>query len=187
MGRKRTIDRDAILDAAEAIVTEMGAGRLTFDEIARRAGVSKGGVLYCFPGKQELVAAMVRRDLDRFARDVAAHREAASEDGMVDMLAHLAATRHESDALAARAASLMAALAESPDHAGVIRDYYRERFERLELGDGERRGARAAFFAAEGAFLLRGLRMAEIGEAEWAALFEDLERLATEGRLDGTG
>lgn len=172
MGRKRTIDRNAILDAAEAIVTEKGAGSLTFDAVARRAGVSKGGVLYCYASKQELVAAMTRRDLDRFLREVDAQRAAFGDGAQAEMQAHLAATRNESDRLAARAASLMAALAESPEHADLIRDYYRNR---LELFGGDER-ARAAFFAAEGAFLLRGLGLVDLSETDWRALFGRIEQ-----------
>lgn len=172
MGRKRTIDRNAILDAAEAIVTEEGAGQLTFDAVARRAGVSKGGVLYCYASKRELVAAMTRRDLDRFLREVDAQRQALADGANADMLAHLAATRDESDRLAARAASLMAAMAESPEHAAAIRDYYRNR---LELFGRDER-ARIAFFAAEGAFLLRGLGLVDLSEADWRALFDRFEQ-----------
>ena len=172
MGRKRTIDRDAILDAAEAIVTEEGAGSLTFDAIARRAGVSKGGVLYCYASKQERVAAMTRRDLDRFLREVEEKRETLAGGAEAGMRAHLVATRDEIGALAARAASLMATLAESPDHAEVLRDYYRDR---LELFGGDER-ARVAFFAAEGAFLLRGLGLVDLPETAWRALFDRIEQ-----------
>mgnify|MGYP000979830386 CR=1 FL=1 len=181
MGRKRTIDRNAILDAAEAIVTQEGAARLSFDGIARRAGVSKGGVLYSFPSRQELVAAMVRRDLDRFDADVAARRVEIGQAAGADMQAHLAATRYESPALATKAASLMAALAETPEHAEPIREHYRRLLSRFR-GDGpaERR-VRTALFAAEGAFLLRGLGLVKLSEAEWAALFEDIEALAAGG------
>lgn len=45
MGRHKTIDQEALLDAAEAVVMHGGAGNLTFDAVARQAGVSKGG---CF-------------------------------------------------------------------------------------------------------------------------------------------
>ncbi|MEO4000441.1 TetR/AcrR family transcriptional regulator [Mesorhizobium sp. CAU 1732] len=178
MGRKRTIDRDAILDAAEAIVTEMGAGRLTFDAIAKRAGVSKGGVLYCFASKQELVGAMAKRDMDRFERDIAAHRAGMEPSDAADILAHLAATRQESDALAAKAASLMAALVETPEHAEPIRSYYRDQMGRFGGASQKGRRERLAFFAAEGAFLLRGLGLVRMTEDEWSSLFEDMEELA---------
>lgn len=178
MGRKRTIDRDALLDAAEAIVAEQGAGRLTFDEVAKRAGVSKGGVLYCFSSKQDLVAAMVTRDLDRFARDVDAHRQ--GEEPGSELRAHLAATRNESTVLAARAASLTAALAETPDRAEPVRDYYRTWFDRFDGETPEGRRARLAFLAAEAAFLLRGLGFARFSDEEWADMFEDMAKLVSE-------
>lgn len=43
-GRPRTIDRDKVLDAAEAIVSRVGASGLTFEAVARAAGITKGGV-----------------------------------------------------------------------------------------------------------------------------------------------
>lgn len=182
MGRKRTIDRDAVLDAAEAAVTELGAARLTFDEVARRAGVSKGGVMYCFATKQDLIAAMARRDVERFEADVEKRR---TQDGAGGLLAaHLAATRDESDALAAKAASLMAALAESPMHADAIRDYYRDRLRQLAGDDAPARRARLAFMAAEGAFMLRGLGLFDFEEEAWQALFDDMDMLARSGTVD---
>ncbi len=174
MGRKRTIDRDAVLDAAEAIVTELGSGSLTFDEVARRAGVSKGGVLYCFPSKRELVAAMMTRDIERFERDVDSYRD-SDAGGVPHLRAHLAATRHENVALAARAASLTAALADAPDHAERLHAYYRDWFDRFDGNTKQGRQQRLAFLAGEGAFLLRGLGIAQFSDAEWTAMFEDME------------
>ena len=181
MGRKRTIDRDALLDAAEAIVTEQGAGKLTFDEIARRAGVSKGGVLYCFSSKHDLVAAMVERDLHRFGRDVEERRVPGEGGVTAHFRAHLDATRDESTALAARAASLTAALAETPDKAEPVRDYYRTWFERFDTDTPEGRRMRIAFLAAEAAFLLRGLGVARFSDEEWAQMFADMREVG-EGR-----
>lgn len=43
-----------------------GAQALTLDAVAAAAGVSKGGLLYHFPGKQALVAGMVERLVGRF-------------------------------------------------------------------------------------------------------------------------
>src|SRR5262245_16643152 len=41
--------RDRIVEAAERVVTDIGAARLTLDGVAQAAGVSKGGLLYHFP------------------------------------------------------------------------------------------------------------------------------------------
>ena len=57
---------DDMLDAAEVIVHRDGSARLTLDAVAAEAGVSKGGLLYHFPGKEALVSAMVERMLGSF-------------------------------------------------------------------------------------------------------------------------
>ena len=53
--------RDKIIDAAMAIVREQGVAKLTLDEAAKIAGLSKGGVLYHFKSKDDLVRGMVER------------------------------------------------------------------------------------------------------------------------------
>lgn len=51
--------RDKIIDAAMSIVRDQGVAKLTLDEAARRAGLSKGGVLYHFKTKDDLVRGVV--------------------------------------------------------------------------------------------------------------------------------
>jgi AcrR family transcriptional regulator len=176
VGRKRTIDRDAILNAAEEVVSEAGAGQLTFDAVAERAGVSKGGVLYCFPSKVALIAAMTERDLKRFEREVAAHLPEGSDDSVAQLRARIQATHAETAAMAARAASLMAALVETKDEAGILREDYEDRFDSFS-DDAEGRRMRLAFLACEGAFMLRGLGIARIDDARWDAIFADIIEL----------
>lgn len=53
--------KEKIVDAAMAIVREQGVGKLTLDEAAKSAGFSKGGVLYHFKTKDDLIRAMVER------------------------------------------------------------------------------------------------------------------------------
>lgn len=61
---KRINSRTKILDAAAQIIREIGAGRLTLDAVAQRAGVSKGGLLYNFPSKDALLQGMIQRIVD---------------------------------------------------------------------------------------------------------------------------
>jgi AcrR family transcriptional regulator len=55
--------RARVLDAAERLVLETGAGHLTLDAVAKCAGLSKGGLLYHFPTKDSLLEAMLARFL----------------------------------------------------------------------------------------------------------------------------
>ncbi|MHB2264186.1 TetR/AcrR family transcriptional regulator [Aliihoeflea sp. PC F10.4] len=181
MGRKRTIDRDAILNAAEEVISESGAGQLTFDAVAARAGVSKGGVLYCFPSKPALIAAMTERDLKRFEAEVAERLPRGDGDLRAQLRARIEATHGESTAMAARAASLMAALVETKDEAGILREDYEGRLDAFG-DDAEGRRMRLAFLACEGAFMLRGLGIAAINDDSWDSIFADIVDLIAEKR-----
>jgi AcrR family transcriptional regulator len=52
---------DRLLDAAERVVARDGVSNLTLEAVAREAGVSKGGLLYHFPSKSDLIVAFVER------------------------------------------------------------------------------------------------------------------------------
>ncbi len=58
---QKTNTRERLLDAAEAVVIERGVGALTLDAVAKQAGTSKGGLLYHFPSKDDIVIGMVSR------------------------------------------------------------------------------------------------------------------------------
>jgi AcrR family transcriptional regulator len=64
-GRDPEQTRAALLDAASRLVRERGISA-TLDDVARRAGVSKGGLLYHFASKQELLLALATDWLERF-------------------------------------------------------------------------------------------------------------------------
>lgn len=53
--------RDRILDALERLLLDLSAQQATLEAVAAEAGVSKGGLLYHFPTKEAMLAAMVRR------------------------------------------------------------------------------------------------------------------------------
>jgi AcrR family transcriptional regulator len=66
-----------ILDAAERVVTRDGAAHLTLDAVAAEVPMSKGGVLYHFPSKEDLIRGMIARLQDLFDREM--ERLAASD------------------------------------------------------------------------------------------------------------
>lgn len=59
MAKKQRATRDRLCEAAIRAASEKGLLALTLDNVAREAGVSKGGVMYHFPSKRELVQAMI--------------------------------------------------------------------------------------------------------------------------------
>lgn len=78
MGRKRVIDQQGILDAAERVVGRDGAANLTLDAVAKEAAVNKASVLYDHKTKQALIEAIVDR---AFERDNAHHSRIEAQIG----------------------------------------------------------------------------------------------------------
>jgi len=68
MGRKRTIDREELMKAVEAVARRDGISGLSIDAVAKEAGVSKSSVVYDCETKAGLLAAFTRHQL-------AQHRE----------------------------------------------------------------------------------------------------------------
>jgi AcrR family transcriptional regulator len=89
-------NRARILDAAEAVFAEQGPSGST-EEVARRAGVAIGTVFRHFPTKNDLLAAIMKRLLDRLITEAGEQdlfaffthmvAQAAAKKTVVDLLA----------------------------------------------------------------------------------------------------
>ncbi|WP_342641178.1 TetR/AcrR family transcriptional regulator [Rhodoligotrophos ferricapiens] len=112
--RGRPSSKTVILDAAAAVVSEVGANHLTLDAVAERAGVSKGGLLYNYPTKEALLHAMV----ERFIQECVERRETLAEELGGDARGNLKAlllSRGESTETERKTAhGMLAAVAENP-------------------------------------------------------------------------
>lgn len=185
MGRRPTIDRDHVLDLAERIVAERGAAALTIDAVASAAGISKGGVQSCFGAKEALIRAMLERWFEEYAAGVAstlAGRDAGLE---AHVRAHVDLSLDDVGESPARAATLVAALLQSPEQLGSIRAWYAERLSSLFEAGEAGRALRIAFLATEGAVLLRHFGLAALSPDEWTTIRADIVDLlsaAAEGK-----
>ena len=59
MGRKRTIDRDALMDGVESVARREGVSGLSIDALAKEVGISKSSVVYDCGSKAGLLAALL--------------------------------------------------------------------------------------------------------------------------------
>lgn len=89
MARPRSIDQNAILDAAEAVVARDGITKLTLDSVAAEAGISKASVVYDYKSKDGLVRAVIERRMAQHqeALHAAIERRSGHPDAVI--LAHL--------------------------------------------------------------------------------------------------
>ena len=68
--------RERILAATVQVALRDGVSAMTLDAVAREAGVSKGGLLYHFASKDELIAAMLEHHAARIQKTVEARMAA---------------------------------------------------------------------------------------------------------------
>jgi len=82
-----------VLDAALACVARVGLGKTTLDDVAREAGCARATVYRCFPGKQNLFAAVLEREVT--ALGTRAITAAAEADDLADAIAAVILTGAE--------------------------------------------------------------------------------------------
>lgn len=84
----RTSKRTQILEAATRVVQREGVKSVTFDSVAGEAGLTKGGLLYHFASRDDLVQAIHQHLADRWEADlVAAAGKPAAEATREERLA----------------------------------------------------------------------------------------------------
>jgi AcrR family transcriptional regulator len=164
--RRKEIDRDRILDAAESVILDSGGRTFTLDAVAERAGISKGGLVYSFATKDGLVRAALEREIARFREAVRLRLGDEPVDPFEMVLAHIEEALDEDDAATSKAAFLVTALVHAPDMMEPARRYYRALLDPLLAGSAEAHEIRNALLAVEGIFLLRGLGFVEVSVEE---------------------
>ncbi|WP_250461063.1 TetR/AcrR family transcriptional regulator [Microbulbifer litoralis] len=107
------VDKDGIIRAAEDVVRERGARRLTLDAVAEQCGLSKGGLLHHFRTKQSLLKAMLEAATARESELTAEFAAAGCGDGgtLSARIESLFALMADDESLPR---SLIAAVAEDP-------------------------------------------------------------------------
>jgi AcrR family transcriptional regulator len=178
MGRKRTIDQEQILNAAEFVVARDGAARLTLEAVADRAGVSKASVIYDFKSKQALIEAVIRR---------AVRNDNAFHDGVTEELGNItssvirgrvvAASEPFPDEFRAVALNLCAALAQDAQLRTAIQVNQTSVIDRIMKTSANPRGALLAYLALEGLKLLESLDYHTWPKAERAKILREINWL----------
>lgn len=186
MGRKRTIDQQGILDAAERVVARDGAANLSLERVATEAGISKASVLYDFKTKQAVLEAVVER---AFARDNAMHSQIESrlesQENQTITGRVLGAKAPISEPFRNAALNLSAALVLNKPLRAKMQANQAKVIENVHRTASSPRGAQLAYLALEGLKLLENLdfhrfdleeRHRILREVLWLADVEPQER-----------
>ena len=179
----RPSSRDAILDAAEAVVVESGASHMTIEAVAERSGISKGGVMYNFPTKEALLEAMIRRMTERFERLREEARQNLAGRSPSELMVEIRMLQGGSKEADHRlSAALLAAVANQPDLIRDMRETMRRRFRDEIVSDGPFVRSAILFFAALGMHFHDLLDFSLLDSSQRAEVFDELARRAAGGR-----
>jgi len=178
LGRKRLIEPERILDAAEVVVGRHGAAQLTIDAVAAEADISKASLLYHYKSKHLLIAAVI----DRAVRNDNAFNEAKALS-LGDMPS--AAIRGRIAAAAtpfpeefrAVALHLCAALAQDQTLRAAIKQNQRKVISTILETSAHPKGALLAYLALEGLKLLESLDYYNWPTKERAKILRDISWL----------
>lgn len=88
--------KNSILRAACDVFAERGYGKASMREVARRAGISPGGIYIYFRNKEELYTGLMQSQMDEFLGRVAALRAEMPLDALrklIDLYMQLAVTK----------------------------------------------------------------------------------------------
>lgn len=170
--------REAILDAAEAVVRDAGAAHLTLEAVAGRAGVSKGGLLYNFPTKDALVEGMIARCVERFRTDRAALDRRGHLAFSDELRVHVESAANRQDVPRQVNAALLAAGANNPKLLAPLRELHQTWF--ADLATHKRGFARAIaiVLATHGLWLLETLQLSPLTAAQRRQVVDELLALA---------
>jgi len=128
--------RDSILYAAGQVVLSEGAGQLTLDSVAEKAGVSKGGLLYHFPTKDTLIEELLGAYLGAFDTQIDEHILRDTEPAPGQFLRAYVRTSFSDDLPdPSISAAALAAITSKPELLQKVRDKYAQ-WQARALADG---------------------------------------------------
>ena len=179
---KRPNSRGIVLDAADALVSEVGANHMSLDAVAARAGISKGGLLYLFPSKVALLQGMVERYVERLENGPNGATNIKKSEARRLLTARLAA-RGDKDIDEERTGSfsMIAAISERPALLDPVRAAHKRIWARLQKSSSDPELALLSWLALEGLLIVELFGTSPLTRAERVKFMKRLERIADDG------
>jgi AcrR family transcriptional regulator len=180
---KADITRLRILDAAAAIILDKGVQCLTLDLVAARAEVSKGGLLYHFKGKDQLIAELLRHTFELFEANVEKQAEQDNRPGAWlrgYILASFPTEGQQNVNAAATAASLIASLGQLPYLSAIYAEYASRWQRKLQNDHVDPDLAMLVRMAVDGLWMSEGMKLDNLDEKQKQRILQRLLRLTEE-------
>jgi AcrR family transcriptional regulator len=172
--------KQRLIDVASEIVATRGVQELTLEGVAAAAGVTKGGLIYHFMTKDDLLAAVVQALIEQWEqRSRAKATQAGNTSG--DMLrAMIDDTFDMPSAEQLLISNLLAAASSYPHLLGPVRDLYGRLYSEFSKSGPKTGTALVIAAALDGVSMLELLDFHRFDEAQRKALRQALRALAKE-------
>jgi AcrR family transcriptional regulator len=120
--------KEKVLQAAERIVQRQGAGNLTYDQLVKESGVTRGGITYHFPTKDLLLRALMERDMQQWEAMEKSLRPKLENDVAADLIGSLRAMTRTSDEQRRFVAGMLSAVTHDQELLEPVREMNRKRY-----------------------------------------------------------
>lgn len=166
-----------MLDAAARLVAERGVQELTMDAAAAAAGVTKGGLIYHFKTRDELLAALVERLVSEL--DPGLHEDAGSAPPSVaaTLIAMADATFDMPDDQKRLLSNMLAAASSHPHLMAPAQQMFDRTYAALAQGSGDAGNVLLLAAALDGISLLELLNLHHFTPAQRQAMRDALAAL----------
>jgi AcrR family transcriptional regulator len=179
MGRNRTIDRDAILDAAVRVVLREGASGLSIDAVAKEAGVSKSTVVYDHKTKSALLEALVDRQVKSDMKHIDDCIAASQDKPHPELFGRIAACEAQiEDADRAVAIAISASVSNEESLQDLMREWTEKDLEAMASGP-RPEAALMAYFALMGFYATELFGFRTWRETERREILDDIRSVYT--------
>jgi AcrR family transcriptional regulator len=170
--------RDRVLAAARQIVERDGAGALTFDELVRESGLTRGGITYHFPTKEDLLRGLLEADFQQWDDAEAALTPTDCEPETAKLLGFIRTLTAQDESHRRFLCGMLSAATLDPSLMDPCRQELRERLGRKQWTDRDLR-LHLMHLAAEGLMwqeLFQMYSMPGAARTRLVALMEELAR-----------
>ncbi|MBA1353869.1 TetR family transcriptional regulator [Staphylococcus cohnii] len=170
----RVSKRIQLLEAAAAIVNEQGSEYLTLDAVAKKAGVSKGGLLYHFKNKFALIQGLVDHADELYRNNVNEHVKNESQEVGKLLRAFIEATREHRSENASITSGMLAAQGINSNLLLPLQDTYKDWQDKIENDGIDKVDATIIRLAVDGLWLSEIFGLDALDETMRAKVLERL-------------
>lgn len=177
---KKANCKESIIDAAEAVVMELGAVHMSLDVVAKKAGISKGGLMYHFATKKSLLKAMIERMVGQFYADRAAMLDKVKPGPGRELRAGILTALEPNEKRDRMGFSILVVAANDPELLKCLKDAHRGHLKEMADSGLDFERASVISLASDGLMLLEMLGISPYSLAQKKKVRDTMIRMINE-------